>query len=198
MWLPVHPKSMKEPQAWFGELARRGVPGAMQMALRRYNVDARGATLRAKRAGSCLYWITGLQRQQIEQIITRHVRESTAAGQIVQVASRTADLLPLVTGIAEFLHPSLDLTERLEHLRLRLQVGLPAELVPLAELMGDRLTRADYLMLATAGLADPLKAASTSDDELAAALGTNEKVLLLREAASPELLSVPAPKTAGT
>src|SRR5262245_29193373 len=57
--------------------------------------------------------------------------------------------------------------------------------------MGNRLTRADYLMLATAGLADPVKAASSSDDELATALGTNEKVLLLREAMSPDLLSAP-------
>ena len=190
LWLPAHPKSMKEPQTWFAELARHRVPSGIQMALRRYNIDARGATLRAKRAGSCLLWMSARQRQEIEAIVTRHVRETTAAGQVLQVASRTADLLSLVTGIAELVHPELDLTERLERLRLRLQIGLPAELVPLAERMGDQLTRADYLALGAAGLADPVAAASASDDELAAAIGSIQKVLQLRDAMSAELLAV--------
>ena len=59
--------------------------------------------------------------------------------------------------------------------------------------MGDRLTRADYLAMAAAGLAEPVTAASASDDDLAAALGSTEKVLRLRDAMSAELLSVPAP-----
>ena len=184
---------MREPQAWFGELGRHRVTRGIQIALRAHNVRwaRRHAAGEARRQLSLVD--KRPQRQQIEQVVTRHVRESTAAGQITQVAARTADLLPLVTGIAELLYPTLDLSERLEHLRLRLQIGLPAELVPLAELMGDRLTRADYLAMAAAGLAEPVTAASASDDDLAAALGSTEKVLRLRDAMSAELLSVPAP-----
>lgn len=197
-WLPMHRRSMKEPQTWFGELAHRGVPDPIRMALRRYNVDARGATMRAKRAGSCLLWMSARRRREIEAILTRHVPDSTAAGQVVQVASRTADLLPLACGIAELIHAELDLTERLNRLRLRLQIGLPPELVPLAQMLGDRLTRADYLALATAGLSNPIAAASASDDQLAAALTSAHKVLALREAMSVELLSVSTHKSLPT
>jgi ATP-dependent DNA helicase len=148
--------------------------------------------MRAKRAASCLLWMSTYRRQEIEAILTRHVPDTTAAGQVVQVASRTADLLPLVCGIAELIYSHLDLTERLDRLRLRLQIGLPAELVPLAERLGDRLTRADYLALATAGLSDPAVAASATDDELAAALASTQKVLTLRDEMSADLLAMPA------
>jgi len=118
------------------------------------------------------------------------VRETTAAGQMLQVASRTADLLPLTCGVAEILHPDLELTERLEILRLRLQIGLPANVIELAELMQDRFSRADYLALAQAGLGDVITAAAATNDELESALGARSKAQALRETLTAAELSV--------
>jgi hypothetical protein len=39
-----------------------------------------------------------------EECLTRHVRESAAAGQLAGVVSPTGDMLPLVAGIAELVH----------------------------------------------------------------------------------------------
>lgn len=187
-WLPMHPKSMKEPQSWFGELERRRVSHTILGALRRYGADHRTGAMRAKRAVSCLLWMSDRTRQDIELTLTRHVRESTAAGPMSQVASRTADVLPLVCGVAELLHPDLDLGDRGSDLLLRLQVGLPAELVAMARLMQDRLTRAEYLRLGAAGFADIPAAAAAADDELSAALGGNtSQTLALRETLAAEV-----------
>jgi helicase len=185
-WLPIHSKSPKEPQTWFGELQRHRVPSAVQHALQRFNVDRRGATMRAKRAGSCFLWIAGTGRQEMETILTRHVPASAAAGQVVQVASRTADLLPLACGVAEILHAELDLTDRLDRLRLRLQIGLPEDLVELAELVQDQFGRADYLSLKAAGLTDVAAVSAAEDGQLTAALRTTAKVATLREALTLE------------
>lgn len=191
LWLPMHPKSIKERQKWAAELEYRGAPYGVLAALRGFGADQRKAALRAKQAVSCLLWIGGRTLQEIEVILTQHVPDTTAAGPMSQVTSRTADLLPLVWGVAELLHPQLDLSVRRRDLLLRLQTGLPAQLVPLARLMHDRLTRADYLSLAEADIGDPSAALAADDDDLAAALaGDKAKILGLRETLAAELAEI--------
>lgn len=188
LWLPMHSKSMQERRKWSGELERRGVPYGVLAALRGSGADARKAALRAKQAVSCLLWMDSRTLQEIEVILTQHVPDTTAAGPMNQVTSRTADLLPLVWGVAELLHPQLDLGERGGDLLLRLQVGVPAALVPMVRLMRDRLTRADYLNLARAGLIDVRRVVAAPDEELSRALGGDaSKILGLRETLAAEV-----------
>jgi replicative superfamily II helicase len=173
VWVPMHPRSGMEPQRWFGFLQSRGVPGEVTATLRQIRVDTRGATLRAKRASTCIMWMSATERQEIEATLTRHVRENTAAGQISQTASRTADLLPLTCGIAELLYEGLDLGDIRDRLLLRLEIGLPDELVPIAELVGNQLTRGHYLALARSGLVTREAIRAANDDTLAVVFGSN-------------------------
>jgi helicase len=183
IWLPMHAKSPKEPQRWFSFLELSGVAPPLLLTLRRVGADRRTATMRAKRAASCLMWMSSRPLQQIEADLTRHVLDNTAAGQLIQTTSRTADLVPLACGVAEILHPELDLTEVRESLLLRLELGLPEEAVQIAEAMGDRLTRADYLVLVAAGHTSPEAISAAEDEALAGALGNDlGKQLALREA----------------
>jgi helicase len=56
--------------------------------------------------------------------------------------------------VAEVLHTA-DLSERESQLMLRLQLGLPAALVPIASALGTNLNRPQYLALHRAALTTP-------------------------------------------
>jgi replicative superfamily II helicase len=198
VWLPTHPKSPKEPQPWFGELQLQRVPHSVLHQMRVSAPDGRAATLRAKRAVACLLWTSDYRLREIEAILTRHVRESAAAGQLAQVVSRTGDLLPLVTGIAQVLHPEKDFATRTGVLLTRLEIGVPADLDELTQLAGDALTRADYLALRRAGIRSVDDVVAADDDHLASVLnGAMLKVLRLREAALSPRPVVQALDTSG-
>jgi helicase len=57
--IPLNRKStQKEPQTWFGELGRQGVPSMLLDTLKRFVGDQHAGTLRAKKAIACLLWIS--------------------------------------------------------------------------------------------------------------------------------------------
>jgi hypothetical protein len=70
-----------------------------------------------------------------------------------------------VAQVAEILHPSLDLEERVSRLLIRLNVGVPPAAVDLAKQVGNRLMRGEYLQLLKAELCsiDAIEVASDSD-----------------------------------
>ena len=81
------------------------------------------------------------------------------------------------------LHGIADFEVRLERLMVRLELGIPGDVVEFAKSLGDRLSRGDYLALHNSGLTDSSKLATVSDDSLQQLLNSHEKVRALRNAA---------------
>jgi len=171
IYLPLNKRSKnKEPQRWVGGLQQEGV------ATRLMQIGAREVptvTLRAKKAAACLLWMSGRSRQEIEMHLMQHMRENSAAGAVNQVRSRTIDLLPVVVSVAEILR-DVDLAEQQENLMLRLELGIPPDLLGVARVLRGRLTRADYLRLRGAGLGAIDALARASVDELAEHLASDK------------------------
>jgi replicative superfamily II helicase len=174
----------KEPTVWKQELLRQGVPNSLLSTLDyRFTIKHQG-TLRAKKAVACLLFVTHRSMAQIETILTQFGGSpGGAAGAIRDVADRTCDLLPTVAQVAEILHPSLDLEERVSRLLIRLNVGIPPAAVDLAKQVGNRLTRGEYLQLLSAGLCSIEAIEAASDSILLPYLNHNdEKLAVLRRA----------------
>lgn len=104
----------------------------------------------------------------------RHMRENVAAGAVNQVRSRTIDLLPVVISVAEIVRDT-DLVQRQDDLMLRLELGIPADLLPAARFARGRLTRVEYLRLPGARLGTVESLAEASLDDLVALLGGDAK-----------------------
>ena len=107
-----------------------------------------------------------------------------AAGPIRAVAARTCDLLPTAARIAEFLHPDLDLGDRIGRLAIRLTLGVPAAITDLARYAGADLLRGDYRRLAAAGLCEPAAIAAAPEKSLLECIDNDvRKLVVLRRAA---------------
>jgi hypothetical protein len=85
------------------------------------------------------------------------------------------DILPTVIRAAEVLHDA-ELSERESQLMLRLQLGLPTALVPIAMHTGTDLSRAQYLALHRAGLITPAAIRSAEPDQLLAILDDDKEL----------------------
>jgi helicase len=173
VYMPVNTKGWRrEAASWFGELSRLGVTPAVVDALRR-NGDNLDVTRRAKRAVGCVFWTEGVPRRRTEEMLTRHDRNNAIDGPVRGAVNRSVDLLPTTLRVLEFLHGT-DLTELESALLLQLQLGIPAALVDLATICGERLTRSQYLALADAGLLTRSDIETADDAALASALGVPE------------------------
>jgi helicase len=188
VYMPVNSRGWKkEAASWLQQLSRVGIARGVYDALRRYG-DGLQVAARAKRAVGCVLWIEGVPRQRIEVLLTRHQRTNTIDGPVRTAINRTVDLLPTTLRVVEFVHGS-DLTELESSLLLRLQLGIPASFIDLGVLCGERLTRAQYLALAEAGLTtrEDIEAADT--DALALILGVPEERVR-------EVIDIPATEAA--
>lgn len=182
---PINKQStQKEPQTWMAELRGQGVPHGILHALQSSASQENQSTLRAKKAVACLLWITDKPLSEIEKILTRFGgRLDGAAGPIRSVRARTCDLLSIAAGVAEILHPGLDLGKRVARLLTRLEVGVPAAAADLASVAASRLARGDYHRLLRAGRCTIDAVEQSSDEELLDCLaGHKEKVAVLRDA----------------
>jgi helicase len=152
VYFPLNKRSKrKEPAAWFGAMQQHRVHQTVIQALHYNAMAGHQPTLRAKKAAGCFLWMDGRGRQDIERILMQFDRNQAAAGPLNSVVNRTLDMLPTVIRVAEVLHDA-DLSERESQLMLRLQIGLPATLVPIATQLGTDLSRPQYLALHRAGL----------------------------------------------
>jgi replicative superfamily II helicase len=184
---PINKKStQKEPQLWPNELRLQGIGGDLLNALHRGIRDEHQATLRAKKAVACLLYVSGRAMNEIERVLTQFGGAfGGAAGPIRAVAGRTCDLLPVAARVAEILHPTLDLGDRIGRLTLRLTYGVPAAAVDLAQMAGADLLRGDYCRLAAEKLCAPEEVSNASDDQLLACLDNDRRKLkLVRDAAA--------------
>jgi helicase len=183
---PINKKStQKEPQQWPNELRGQGVPGQVLNALQRGVTEDHQATLRAKKAVACLLFVSGRAMNDMERVLTQFGGAfGGAAGPIRAVAARTCDLMPVAARVAEILHPTLDLGDRVSRLAIRLTYGVPSAAVELAQLAGADLLRGDYCRLAAAGLCEPDQISVASDDQILACVDKDKRKLeLVREVA---------------
>jgi hypothetical protein len=127
-------------------------------------------------------WMTTQPRSQIERAVIQFGGARTAAGPIQAVASRTCDVLPVVTRTAELLHPGTDLTEKTNALIVCLEIGLPTDLAPLGLAAGRALTRGEYLRLLSTGISTPDEVRDAADEPLEQILGSAARVRELRHA----------------
>ena len=161
-------------QGRFGTLQQHRANPAVIQALQYNATVGHQPTLRAKKATGCLLWMAGRGRQDIERILMQFDRNQAAAGPVNSVVNRMLDILPTVIRVAEVLYDA-DLSERESRLMLRLQLGIPAELVPIALGLGTDLSRPQYLTLHRAGLTTAAAIASAESDHLLAIVdGDNE------------------------
>jgi helicase len=178
---PINKKStQKEPQVWPNELRGQGVPGGVLGALRQGVADLVQATLRAKKAVACLLFVSGRPMNEIEGIVTQFGGGfGGAAGPIRSVSARTCDLVPVAARVAEILHPTLDLGDRVSRLAVRLTHGVPAAAVDLAKLGGADLLRGDYRRLAEARLCEPEQIEAATDGQILACVDMDRRKLAL-------------------
>jgi helicase len=178
---PINKKStQKEPQVWPNELRRQGVPDGVLGALQRGVTDLLQATLRAKKAVACLLFVSGRPMNEIEGIVTQFGGGfGGAAGPIRSVSARTCDLMPVAARVAEILHPTLDLGDRVSRLAVRLTHGVPAAAVDLAKLGGADLLRGDYRRLAEARLCEPEQIEDAADGQILACVDMDRRKLAL-------------------
>lgn len=184
VYFPFNKKSTrKEPYMWAQQLQHQRIAFSVLDAMRRSIADQHTPTVRAKKAVACLLWMTEWPLSQIEKTMIQFGGAFAAAGPIRAVSSRVLDVLPVVTRVAELLHPDLDLTEQRVRLMARLEVGLPDSASELAVHLGGRITRADYLRLLRSGLGEVESIDDASDEVLLERLGDNEEKLIAVRAA---------------
>jgi helicase len=193
-YLPLNRRStQKEPAFWPAQLGGRGVPPAILAALQSWPADQWTGTMRAKRAVGCLLWMSELPLDEIERTIIQFGGGFDAAGPLRGVLSRTLDLLPTTIRVAEIIHTGVDFSKRTESLLARLDLGLPATIVPLALRARSILTRGEYLALATRNIRDADAVARATDEVLLACLGGSSSKLdaLRRALARPVITRIP-------
>ena len=159
----THSRSVQERTRWPLFLAREGVQQAVINSL---HIEGGDPTLRAKRAAAALFYISATPIREAERYLLQHVRENSASGDIRAIAGRSRDVLDAVATVAS-LRAGLNCAEMSDQLAIRLQYGVPAEMVALADTYGDSLTRGDYLALHRVGLFDTASIEATSADDLA-------------------------------
>lgn len=151
---PIHRKSVQERQRWRSAVAGQGLPGGLMRELS--SADDAAYTARCKRLAAVTMWLDGTELRRIEESVLRHLPGENAAGPIRSSAERTRDLIGVVARVAGLI--ALDggkLGADADVLSLRLELGIPGEVVWLAQELRRGFDRGDYLALVREGLASP-------------------------------------------
>ncbi len=168
LYIPANKRSRQEQQRWPQTLRQLGVsPGLLQGL----HVGGGDPLQRAKRATACVLFMSEQPMAQIEGNLLQHYRDNSAAGPIRGVAARTRDVIDTVIRVAVFRGKSVADDSALDDLPLRLELGLPASMVPVARLLGPMLTRAQYLDLNQRGIRSSQGLLDMGEDALRDVLG---------------------------
>lgn len=185
VYFPINKRSThKEPQHWIGELQRQGITHGILANLRRNVTEQMQDTARAKKAVVCLYYVSGMNMEEIENAAGQFGGAfGGAAGPIRSVTARTCDVLPMIARAAEMLHAGVDLQQRTSRLLLRLDLGIHGLAVDLARYAGRALDRADYRRLCEARMTEREALTGADDGTLLRLLGNDmRKVAVMRDA----------------
>lgn len=110
--------------------------------------------------------------EQIEQYLNQHLfNRSGLAGAVRGVADRTRDLLPAVAAVIRAIDPNHAVDELVTRTVLRLELGIPAELVDLASVLNTPLTRPEWMRMHAAGLITIAAVEQHSVDDLTTVVG---------------------------
>lgn len=184
VYLPVNARARNtEVPRWPALLIQQQVPRALVQALQTTVRDGAQAVRRCKRAAAAAMWVSGMPTETIELQLTQHMRQrGGVAGAVRATADRTRDLLPAVAAVVGELAPEQPVDDLVARTMLRLELGVPAELVDLILATNVQLTRAEWLRLHDARLIalDTVRAASAK--ELKTILGSAGAANRLREA----------------
>jgi hypothetical protein len=123
---------------------------------------------------ACLLYASSTPLSDIERHLMQHQLGEGAAGAVRALADRTRDLIPAVTRVFFFLHPDVAIGDVAERTMVRLELGLPVELVELGLIFGAALTRAQYLRLLERGITAPEQFKATESTVLIEDLGIAE------------------------
>jgi helicase len=183
VFFPIHRKSIQERQRWQGALYSYRLPSTILRELQA--TDDSTYTARCKKLASVLMWINGIELNQIEASLLRHLPSDNAAGPIRSTAERTRDLLGVVTRIATLVssdhgNPSFNVDD----LSSRLELGLPADIVWLVQALKRNLERGDYIALRRAGLVTFGGLTAISDSDLKHIIRSSTKREHIRDALS--------------
>ncbi len=191
VYFPINRRSTeKEPQHWKNELHRQDVSRGILNALRNGTQSEVEVTLRAKKAVTCLYYISGTPLEEIERSITQFGGAfGGAAGPIRGITARACDVLPTVGRIAELIHVGSTFQARITRLLTRLDLGVQGPVVELARSAGRALERSDYRHLCETGLTDPAIISKESDDTLLPLLNNSANKLAILKAAAADVTS---------
>jgi ATP-dependent DNA helicase len=151
LYIPSNRRSRQEQQRWPMTLQQLGTAYTLVNALHVGGTNPFAAT---KRAVACLLFMSSRPLAEIERILLQHTRDRAAAGNIRQVASRTRDVIDAVFQVAAFNGRTISEGLNTDDLGLRLELGLPAEVLPLAQILGAEINRGEYLSLLGAGVTE--------------------------------------------
>jgi replicative superfamily II helicase len=182
IYLPVNARGKyTEIPRWPRLLAGQGVPGSLLQAMQATSRDIRQSTARAKRAAAAVMWISGVPMEQIEAQLNQHLyNRGGLAGTVRSVADRTRDLLPAVAAVIRTLNPDQPVEDLAERTMLRLELGLPADLVELADAVTTQLTRPQWLKLHAARLVTPAAVQGAAPAMLGDVLGDERAAAMLQ------------------
>jgi helicase len=185
VFLPVNAKARNtEVPRWPAVLSQQLVPGSLVRALQTTAQDAVQALARSKRGAAAVMWISGVPVEQIEGQLNQHMwRRSGLSGPIRAVADRTRDMLPAVAAVLRELAPEHPSDELVERTMIRLELGIPAEIIALAQLPNVELTRAQWLALHGAGVLTVQRVCEETTERLGELLGSGVLAQALKEAA---------------
>ena len=155
IFFPIHRRSVQERARWQAVPGQQCLPHSVTRAIRSENATT--VTARCKRLAAILMWIQGVELDQLEKSLLRHLPESNAAGAIRSVAERTRDVVGVVSRVAEIMNPgeaeeANRLGELVDGITIQLELGIPPEVVWLARVVRRTLTRGEYLALFRAGV----------------------------------------------
>jgi replicative superfamily II helicase len=187
----------KEIQTFVSQLSRQGAAKAVIEALAEHAESQTIIAARAKKAVACLLWMIGMPSAQLERLVMQHYMDRSAIGPIRAVAARTQDVIGPIVEIATVIHPEADLTRLAGLLPVQLELGIPADLAPLATADAD-LAREHYLNLVEARLGTPDLIGQAEDDTLLKCVGAeSQRLRTLRAAVRDVLEAAAGPTLAG-
>lgn len=178
VYLPTHKISHKERNRWSALLQKYVRDPTVSNAV----LSGQTAPVRAKRFSAALLWILGTEIESIERTLARHYPQDYG-GPIRAVSERCRDMLSATGRILAIVlgGDASSLGEVVDALTVRLELGIPGKAVALGKLLGNRLSRGDYLKLLRANLVEATTLRTSTDEHLLSVLVDPSKVKAIRE-----------------